>query len=73
MSANVGDIFKPGQKVPASGIYDVLHDPNHDRHQVTCVYGEPFPPCNHCGGGGEKVRFKLTVAATHVKNHDHFK
>jgi hypothetical protein len=71
MSANVGDVFKPGQKVPQSGIYDVIHDPQHtQKHQVTCVHGEPFPPCNHCG---QHVRFRLAIAAIHVKNHEHFK
>jgi hypothetical protein len=71
MSANVGDEFKPGEKVPQSGIYDVLHDRNHyQRHQVTCVHGEPFPPCNHCGNG---VRFRLAVKAMHISNHEHFK
>ena len=46
--SEVGDIFKPGDKVPNSGIYDATHDRNHTaRHQVTCVYGEPFPPCRN--------------------------
>jgi hypothetical protein len=71
MTANIGDIFKPGQTVEASGIYDVIHDPVHAKqHQVTCVYGDPFPPCNPCG---HHVRFRLSVAATHVGNHEHFK
>jgi hypothetical protein len=71
MTASIGDMFKPGQIVQASGIYDVIHDPVHEaKHQVTCVYGNPFPPCNHCG---HHVRFRLAVAATHINNHDHFK
>src|ERR1035441_2577654 len=42
--AEVGATFKPGEKVPHSGIYDVIHDPIHaQRHQVTCVYDDPFP------------------------------
>ncbi len=69
--ASVGDTFKPGDKVPNSGIYDVVHDTvHHDRHQVTCVYGEPFPPCRHCGNS---VRFRLAIAAIHIKAHEHFK
>ena len=69
--ANVGDIFKPGEKVPRSGIYKVLHDSQHaEEHEVTCVYGKPFPPCNHCG---HKVRFKLVKAAQHIEQNDHFK
>jgi len=64
-------IYKPGDKVPLSGIYKVTHDNvHHDVHEVTCVYGEPFPPCNHCG---HHPRFQLVRSATHVRNHDHFK
>jgi len=69
--ANVGDVFKPGQEVPHSGIYRVVHDTvHHDEHEVTCVYGEHFPPCNHCG---EHPRFILEHIAIHVKWHKHFK
>jgi hypothetical protein len=69
--ATVGDIFKPGQEVPHSGIYRVIHDPNHsEEHEVTCVYGKVFPPCNHCG---HHVRFVLVRAAHHIETHDHFK
>ena len=71
MSINVGDEFSPGEKVQQSGIYDVLHDSNHrQRHQVTCVHGEPFPPCNHCG---HNVRFRLAVKAMHIANHEDFR
>jgi hypothetical protein len=43
--ANIGEIFKPGDTVPHSGIYLVTHDPNHaEAHEVTCVYGKKFPP-----------------------------
>jgi hypothetical protein len=69
--AEAGDIFKPGQKVPNSGIYKVVHDTQHSQeHEVTCIYDEPFPPCNHCG---PHVRFVLVRRAIHVKSHDHFK
>ena len=71
MSASLGDEFKPGKKVPQSGIYDVLHDNEHrQKHQVTCIYGEHFPPCNHCGKG---VTFRLARMAIHVINHENFK
>jgi hypothetical protein len=71
MAANVGELFKPGQKVPQSGIYLVTHDNYHTaEHEVTCVYGETFPPCSHCG---DHPRFKLVRLAQHVKNNEHFK
>ena len=68
---SIGDIFKPGELVDASGIYNVIHDAEHrQRHQVTCIYGRRFPPCNHCGGS---VRFRLAVKAIHVGSHESFK
>lgn len=69
--AGAGDAFKPGESVPNSGIYRVIHDPNHrSEHEVTCVHGKTFPPCNHCG---HHVRFVLVRAARHIDSHDDFK
>jgi hypothetical protein len=69
--ASIGDVFEPGQSVPHSGIYRVIHDPYHaQEHEVTCVFGKPFPPCNHCG---HHVRFVLERAAIHISGHEHFK
>ena len=67
----MSETFKPGEKVPHSGIYAVLHDREHaDAHEVTCVAGKPFPPCNHCSS---KVRFRLVRRAKHIANDDWFK
>ncbi|MFL6672801.1 MAG: hypothetical protein ACJ8LG_05850 [Massilia sp.] len=64
-------IYSPGDVVPKSGIYKVVHDSEHAaQHEVTCVYGEPFPPCNHCG---KHPRFQLVRPATHVRRHSAFK
>ena len=61
---------KPGDKVPHSGIYKVVHDTVHkEEHEVTAVLGEPFPPCNACG---DHPRFTLIRAAHHIKTHKHF-
>lgn len=63
--------YKPGDEVSKSGIYRVIHDTNHaEPHEVTCVYGKRFPPCNHCG---HHVRFELTHAAIHIDSSKHFK
>jgi hypothetical protein len=71
MSAKVGEVFKPGQTCQQSGIYQVTHDNYHtETHEVTCVFGEPFPPCNHCG---DHPRFRLVRLAQHISNNDHFK
>jgi hypothetical protein len=71
MAVSVGTVFKPGDKVEASGIYKVTHDRQHSaEHEVTCVYGKQFPPCNHCG---PHPRFTLVKAAQHIERNEHFK
>ena len=63
--------FKPGEKCERSGVYKVAHDPvHHQEHEVTIVYGEPFPPCNHCGN---HPRFVAVRLAQHVNTHEQFK
>ena len=53
----MADQYKPGDRVPRSGIYRVIHDPVHcQEHEVTCVRRKKFPTCNDCGG---RVRFEL--------------
>jgi hypothetical protein len=66
-----GQVFKPGEECPLSGVYRVVHDPAHTKeHEVTCVYGEKFPPCNNCG---DQARFVLERGAHHVNIDDNFK
>jgi hypothetical protein len=49
----------------------VLHEDKHaEEHEVTCVAGKTFPPCNDCGTG---VGFRMKFAARHVATHEHFK
>jgi hypothetical protein len=68
--AAVGDEFKPGEKVPNSGIYRVVHDPDHAQpHEVTCIAHSPFPPCSGC----KHPRFVLVRRAIHIDQHEHFK
>ena len=69
--ASIGDEFKPGDKVPQSGIYKVVHDKKHvAEHEVTCIFGKIFPPCNGCG---QHPRFVLIKAANHIETHEYFK
>jgi len=69
MNANV--LFKPGDTVEASGVYTVMHDKYHlQNHDVTCVFGKPFPPCRGCG---QRVRFRAKCLAQHIAYHDSFK
>ena len=69
------DEFKPGDTVPTSGLYEVMHDKldgdDHAHpHQVIAISGTVFPPCRGCHGW---VRFRLHQAAEHVEAHEHFK
>ena len=74
-SPNIKDEYKPGERVPVSGIYDVTHDKldgdDHALpHQVTAIGGTEFPPCRVCGA---QVRFRLRHAAERVESNGHFK
>lgn len=62
--------YRPGQLVPKSGIYRVVHDRAHiETHDVTAVIGERFPPCHHCG---QHPRFMLERTAHHLDTHPAF-
>jgi len=65
----VAEEFKPGDKVPRSGIYRVTHDSHSEPHEVTCVFGKVFPPCNTC----PHPRYVLVRFAKHIENHEFFK
>ena len=67
--------FKPGERVPKSGIYDVIHDKldgeDHAQpHQVTAIAGTVFPACRGCKGS---VTFRLYQAAEHAEVNDHLR
>ena len=67
--------FKPGDKVPVSGVYDVIHDKvdgsDHTApHQVTAIAGTNFPRCRVCRG---EVRFRLNRPVEHIQAHSDFK
>jgi hypothetical protein len=74
-SPKIKDEFKPGDRVPVSGIYDVTHDKldgdDHAlSHQVMATAGKRFPLCRVCGA---EVRFRLRHAAERVESNGHFK
>lgn len=48
--------FKPGDIVPASGVYTVEHRPHRLMHTATLVANSLFPRCKRCD---EAVRFIL--------------
>jgi hypothetical protein len=66
----VSDEFEPGDVVPKSGIYRVVHNLRHtEPHEVTCIYGQRFPACRGCG---DRARFRLVTSAQHIETHDLF-
>jgi hypothetical protein len=61
--------YKPGDTVPASGIYQVTHETRHHQpHDVTCIEGKKFPPCKTCA----HPRFVLKYKAQHIADHSSF-
>jgi hypothetical protein len=51
-----GDVFRPGSKVQASGIYE-CDSPGCDHQWSTNVKGHTFPPMQHgCDGRGWRLR-----------------
>ena len=68
-----GPIFKAGDSVPETGIYEVIHDRAHRTpHEVVMVpHSEgTFPTCETCKA---KVRYKLVRTAPYIFNDDDFK
>ncbi len=66
-----GETFVPGKEVPRSGVYRVVHCRRHTpNHEVTCVFGKTFPPCNYCDNN---VRFVLLRGARHIVHNKFFK
>lgn len=58
-------VYKPGDKVPKSGIYEVLHDTTHPHHEVTCIEGKTFPGSRSC----PHPRYRLKHEAVHIDDH----
>jgi hypothetical protein len=48
--------YLTGQKVPASGGYEVCHKKHRLPHEVTLLKDQQFPPCEQCGTA---VQFKV--------------
>lgn len=53
-------LHRPGEQVPTTGIYRVLHRAHREPHEVVLRRDEVFPSCHNCG---LDVRFELVRAA----------
>jgi hypothetical protein len=57
------DGFRPGDRVPTTGIYTVKHYQHRLPHEVFAVEGDLFPVCRRCG---KQISFMLMQPATHI-------
>jgi len=48
--------FRPGERVPRSGLYRVYHDAHRLMHEAALLRKDPFPFCRQCGTA---VRFEF--------------
>ena len=58
--------YKPGQIVPISGVYTIIHLDHRPPHEAVAVRGDLFPACRICK---EQVRFQVAQIVPHV-THD---
>jgi DNA replicative helicase MCM subunit Mcm2 (Cdc46/Mcm family) len=61
--------FRPGDKVPVTGIYTAKHDQHRKTHEVFATEGDRFPNCRKCG---ERVNFALAHAASRIDEDGSF-
>jgi hypothetical protein len=64
--------YKPGDGVPITGVYRVIHDSAHTTQQPERVIENVgrFPKCKHCG---DRVRFELVKAVLWIRKDQDFK
>jgi hypothetical protein len=63
-------VFKSGEIVRETGIYEVLHEGAHrTAHEVVMLATDAFPPCETCSTG---VRFRLLRTAPYIFQDDDF-
>lgn len=57
-------LFKPGETVPESGIYEVIHEGDHRQaHDAVMIRGNNFPNCEICD---QSVRFRIVRTAPYI-------
>jgi len=55
--------FRPGDRVPTTGIYTATHYQHRMPHEVFAVAGEEFPACRRCGS---RAYFSILQQAAHI-------
>jgi hypothetical protein len=65
-----GKVFKSGEIVQETGIYEILHDREHRPvHEVVMLAGDLFPTCETCEA---RVRFRLVRTAPYIFQDEDF-
>ncbi len=68
--AKHGQLYLPGEPVPETGIYEVIHDRSHRTAHEVVMHGQHlFPPCDQCE---MRVRFKLIRTAPYIFDDEDF-
>ena len=63
-------LFRPGDAVPDSGIYEVIHDGEHRQtHDAVMIMGNSFPTCETCEN---RVRFRIIRTAPYIFQDEDF-
>lgn len=63
------EVFRPGDRVPCSGVFRVEHREHRESHEATLAVGGRFPRCSVCADG---VQFRLVREAADLKSDDDF-
>lgn len=63
-------LYKPGEAVPESGVYEAIHSSHREAHHVTAARGGIFPGCNVCDGD---VRFRFLRPAAPIEADEDFR
>ena len=59
--------YRTGDRIPSSGIYNVIHRLHRAPHEVTLLVGDVFPRCAKCG---DAVEFELLKSAPDLIGRD---
>ena len=62
--------FRPGDRIPETGIYRVYHSGHRLAHEVTLLHGESFPRCAKCA---DDVHFQLLRPAPQISRDANFR
>lgn len=63
-------LFLPGEPVPETGIYEVIHDRAHRVSHEVVMHGQDlFPACDQCD---QRVRFRLIRTAPYIFDDEDF-